>query len=153
VRPVQSCAGLSVPPIRALVVNAHHVKNVPGRETDESDAQWLAMLAPSGLLRCSFIPPEHLMGQRVYHKADLQASMERAWRLSIDGAVALPTFPGFKASRGPQQVSAFLPLPKPKPMGWRSAEAMKKASASCMPMVSEPPIEPINTRGPGMSII
>ena len=59
-RPVQSCAGLSVPPIRALVVNAHHVKNVPGRETDESDTQWLAMLARNGLLRYRLIPPEHL---------------------------------------------------------------------------------------------
>jgi transposase len=36
------------------------LKKVPGRKTDVSDAQWLAMLARSGLLRGSFIPPEHL---------------------------------------------------------------------------------------------
>ena len=44
--------------IRALVVNAHHVKQVPGRKTDVSDAEWLASLARCGLLqRRSFVPP------------------------------------------------------------------------------------------------
>jgi transposase len=43
--------------IDALVVNARHVKNVPGRKTDVGDAQWLATLARAGLLRGSFIPP------------------------------------------------------------------------------------------------
>ncbi len=36
--------------------NAHHVKNVPGRKTDQSDAAWLAQLMASGLLRKSFVP-------------------------------------------------------------------------------------------------
>ncbi len=43
--------------IRALVVNARHVKTVPGRKTDIGDAQWLATLARAGLLRPSFVPP------------------------------------------------------------------------------------------------
>jgi transposase len=42
--------------IAAWVVNARHVKNVPGRKTDISDAQWLATLARAGLVRASFIP-------------------------------------------------------------------------------------------------
>ena len=46
--------------IRAQVVNARQVKKVPGRKTDTSDAEWLAMLARAGLLRGSFIPPERL---------------------------------------------------------------------------------------------
>jgi len=40
-----------------LLVNAAHVKNVPGRKTDVRDAQWLAELLQHGLLRASFIPP------------------------------------------------------------------------------------------------
>jgi transposase len=40
-----------------LVVNAQHVKNVPGRKTDVRDAEWLADLLRHGLLRGSFIPP------------------------------------------------------------------------------------------------
>src|SRR5437867_2895291 len=40
-----------------LVVNAHHVKNLPGRKTDVKDAEWLADLLQHGLVRASFIPP------------------------------------------------------------------------------------------------
>jgi transposase len=40
-----------------MLVNAHHVKNLPGRKTDVSDAAWLAQLAECGLLRGSFVPP------------------------------------------------------------------------------------------------
>ena len=42
--------------IRAKVVNARHVKQVPGRKTDINDAQWLAMLGRAGLLSGSFVP-------------------------------------------------------------------------------------------------
>ena len=40
-----------------LLVNARHVKQVPGRKTDVRDCQWLAQLLQCGLLRSSFIPP------------------------------------------------------------------------------------------------
>ncbi len=40
-----------------LVVNARHIKNVPGRKTDVKDAEWIAELLRHGLLRASFIPP------------------------------------------------------------------------------------------------
>ena len=39
-----------------LVVNAHHIKAVPGRKTDVKDAEWIADLLSHGLLRASFIP-------------------------------------------------------------------------------------------------
>jgi transposase len=41
-----------------VVVNAAHVKKVPGRKTDVTDAQWLAELHAHGLLRPSFVPPK-----------------------------------------------------------------------------------------------
>lgn len=41
-----------------LVVNAKHIKNVPGRKTDVKDAEWIADLLRHGLLRGSFIPPQ-----------------------------------------------------------------------------------------------
>ncbi len=44
-----------------LLVNAAHVKQVPGRKTDKADARWLAKLMRYGLLAASFIPPQ---GQR-----------------------------------------------------------------------------------------
>ena len=39
------------------VVNARHVKAVPGRKTDQKDAEWLAQLLQHGLLKPSFVPP------------------------------------------------------------------------------------------------
>lgn len=40
-----------------LLVNAQHIKAVPGRKTDQNDAEWIANLLQHGLLRGSFIPP------------------------------------------------------------------------------------------------
>lgn len=41
-----------------LVVNAGHIKAVPGRKTDVKDAEWIAELLQHGLLKASFIPPQ-----------------------------------------------------------------------------------------------
>src|SRR5271165_4592964 len=43
--------------LEVYLVNAQHVKNVPGRKTDVSDCQWLQYLYSVGLLRASFRPP------------------------------------------------------------------------------------------------
>jgi transposase len=40
-----------------MLVNARHVKNVPGRKSDVNDATWLAQLGAHGLVRGSFVPP------------------------------------------------------------------------------------------------
>jgi transposase len=49
---------------QVLVCNAAHVKNVPGRKTDATDAVWLAELLECGLLRGSFIPAEKVKAVR-----------------------------------------------------------------------------------------
>lgn len=41
-----------------LLVNPTHMKNVPGRKTDATDAAWIAELLAHGLLRASFVPPK-----------------------------------------------------------------------------------------------
>lgn len=43
--------------VEVLVVNAQHLKTVPGRKTDLKDAEWIADLLQHGLLRPSFVPP------------------------------------------------------------------------------------------------
>ena len=43
---------------KVILVNAKHVKNVPGRKTDISDSMWLASLLRIGVLKASFIPLE-----------------------------------------------------------------------------------------------
>ncbi len=45
--------------IESLVVNAQHIKAVPGRKTDVKDAEWIASLLRHGLLKPSFIPDRH----------------------------------------------------------------------------------------------
>lgn len=49
-----------------LLVNARHVKNVPGRKTDVNDAQWLQQLHQYGLLRGSFRPRNEIAHLRAY---------------------------------------------------------------------------------------
>ena len=43
-----------------ILVNARHIKNVPGRKTDKKDSKWIAKLLLSGLLKGSFIPPRSI---------------------------------------------------------------------------------------------
>jgi transposase len=56
-----------------LVVNAQHMKAVPGRKTDVKDAEWIADLLRHGLLRGSFIPPrpQRELRELVRHRANL----------------------------------------------------------------------------------
>ena len=46
--------------LEIILVNARHIKNVPGRKTDIGDSKWLAGLLRHGLLRGSFIPPKDI---------------------------------------------------------------------------------------------
>jgi transposase len=45
---------------KILLVNARHVKNIPGHKTDKKDSRWLAKLLLSGLLKGSFIPERQI---------------------------------------------------------------------------------------------
>ncbi len=58
-------AALEQAGIPAMVVNARHIKNVPGRKTDLSDSEWLAQLGRFGLVKPSFIPPQDLRELRL----------------------------------------------------------------------------------------
>ncbi len=67
-----------------LLVNAAHVKMVPGRKSDVADAQWLAELLEHGLLRGSFVPPREIGQLRDvtrYRKRMVQAHTAEAQRI------------------------------------------------------------------------
>lgn len=67
-----------------LLVNARHVKQVPGRKTDVSDAAWLCQLLEAGLLRRSFVPPKPIRALRNltrYRKAQIGERQREANRL------------------------------------------------------------------------
>lgn len=65
--------------LEVLLVNARHVKQVPGRKTDVSDSQWLAHLLQCGLLRPSFVPPRPIRELRdlTRHRTQLVAEKTR----------------------------------------------------------------------------
>jgi transposase len=67
-----------------MLVNAHHAKQVPGRKTDVSDAQWLCRLVEAGLLRASLVPPKPVRTLRNltrYRKTQIQDRQREANRL------------------------------------------------------------------------
>jgi transposase len=52
------------PDFTLLLANAQHIRNVPGRKTDVSDAAWIADLLAHGLIRSSFVPPGRIQALR-----------------------------------------------------------------------------------------
>jgi len=60
-----------------MLVNAKHVKNVPGRKTDIKDSEWLCKLLKNGLLERNFIPPEDTRNLRdlTRYRSKLVATM------------------------------------------------------------------------------
>lgn len=88
-------AALEAVGIVAWVVNARHVKAVPGRKTDMADAQWLATLARAGLLRGSFIPPKDFRQLRLVSRqrqklvGTLSAEKNRLYKVLVDAGVRL----------------------------------------------------------------
>lgn len=70
--------------LELLLVNARHVKILPGRKTDVRDAEWLAELLEHGLLRGSFVPPAAIRELRDltrYRKRLIQARGQEAQRI------------------------------------------------------------------------
>src|SRR5580692_2752068 len=83
-----------------VLANAAHVKNVPGRKTDVSDAVWLAELLAHGLIRASFVPDgqtqelrallrtrKQLVRERTRHTQRIQKTLEDA-NIKIDAELS-----------------------------------------------------------------
>ncbi|KWT87592.1 IS110 family transposase [Candidatus Magnetominusculus xianensis] len=81
--------------VKVMLVNAQHVKKVPGRKTDVSDSQWLAELSRCGLLRASFIPPRDMRQLRLLTRyrrkliETLAGEKNRLQKVLEDGGVRL----------------------------------------------------------------
>ena len=86
--------------LSAMVVNAHHMKAVPGRKTDVKDAEWIADLLQHGLLKASYIPGKDqrelrelvryrksLVGERTRELNRLQKMLEGA-NIKVSGTVS-----------------------------------------------------------------
>jgi transposase len=81
-----------------LVVNARHMKNVPGKKTDLRDAEWIATLLRAGLLKGSFVPERDIRDLRQftrYRKAlirDITSQKNRIEKLLRSSGFNLSSF-------------------------------------------------------------
>lgn len=92
-----------------LLVNAAHIKHVPGRKNDTIDAQWIAQLLAHGLLKSSFVPPKPIRPAR----SD-PLSQGADWRAHPDGQ------PAAQGARGRRREA----LPALRPT-WRASTAWR----------------------------
>ncbi len=82
-------------PLQLMLVNAHHLRKVPGRKTDVQDAEWIAELLQHGLLRASFVPPapirelRDLTRQRTQLLAEKAAAANRIQKVLEDANIKL----------------------------------------------------------------
>ena len=120
------CAALEKHGLKIDVVNARHVKQVPGRKTDLLDAQWLAILARNGLLRGGFVPPVEFRELRLISRqmqklsGILSSEKNRLHKLLTDTGIRLSVvlsdlngksaramIKGLLAGESPQQVLKY----------------------------------------------
>ena len=64
--------------VSVILVNAEHIKKVPGRKTDVKDCQWIAPLLQHGLLKASFVPPQPIRELRDLTRQRTQLIQERS---------------------------------------------------------------------------
>src|SRR5436309_2141417 len=64
--------------VAVILVNAEHIKQVPGRKTDVKDCQWIAQLLQHGLLKASFVPPQPIRELRDLTRQRTQLIQERS---------------------------------------------------------------------------
>jgi transposase len=80
-----------------LLVNAHHLKQVPGRKSDVRDSEWIAQLLECGLLRSSLVPPapirdlRDLTRYRKHQSQDRAREVNRLHRVLEDAGIKLST--------------------------------------------------------------
>lgn len=84
--------------ISLVVVNARHMKNVPGKKTDMKDAEWIATLLRAGLLSSSFVPAKdirelrHLTRYRKSIISDITSQKNRVEKFLQSSGFRLSTF-------------------------------------------------------------
>ena len=73
-----------------VLVNARHIKQVPGRKTDVKDSEWIAQLLQYGLLRGSFVPPAPQREVRELTRQRLQLIHSKATVSKFISSAATP---------------------------------------------------------------
>jgi transposase len=88
IAPYEVLEGINAGDVQLMVVNARHMKNVPGRKTDVKDSEWIATLLRAGMLKSSFIPPKDIRELRKstrYRKSIVQDIASQKNRIEVSG--------------------------------------------------------------------
>jgi hypothetical protein len=134
------------------LLNAAHMRNVPGRKTDVSDSAWIAQLVEHGLVRPSFVPPRPICRLRDLTRywaaltAERTREKQRLEKLLEDAGIKLSVFVSdifgvsgwamlsvlVEGERDPEVLAAFardqrLLLPRPIPPAGRPARQEARA--------------------------
>jgi transposase len=97
-----------------ILVNARHVKNIPGHKTDKKDSAWLSKLLLGGLLKGSFIPPVEIRDLRDlvrYKRKQVQqisSESNRLYRILEDANIKLSTVMKADSVSGKQVIKALI---------------------------------------------
>jgi transposase len=97
-----------------ILVNARHVKNIPGHKTDKKDSAWLSKLLLGGLLKGSFIPPVEIRDLRDivrYKKKQVQqisSERNRLYKILEDANIKLGTVMKADSVSGKQIIKALI---------------------------------------------
>jgi transposase len=108
--------------LECWLLNAHHLRNVPGRKTDVSDAAWICQLVEHGLVRPSFVPPRPIRQLRdltCYRKVVIQERTRQAQRLSR------PVAAGRSNAPTPGATSTASCAGAPSGAGWSSSSGWR----------------------------
>src|SRR5215467_11090036 len=104
--------------IEVFLVNAHYLKNVPGRKSDVSDCQWIQYLHSVGLLRASFRPPAVIGAIRsLWRHRESLIEMAAEHVLHIQKAfdqmnLQIHRLPALENRLGLPRFQSWLPLPR-----------------------------------------
>lgn len=97
-----------------ILVNARHVKNIPGHKTDKKDSAWLSKLLLGGLLKSSFIPPKEIRELRDiirYKKKQVQqvsSESNRIYKILEDANIKLSTVMKADSVSGQKVIDALI---------------------------------------------
>ncbi len=127
--------------LEVMLVNAHDVRNVPGRKTDVSDAAWLADLGAHGSSRASFVPPEPIRQLRDLTRARTLITRERGpGDPTVGEAVGIrrdqTVLGGHRHHRGIRPVDAAALIDGP-PIPPVMADLAKRRMRSKIPVLTE----------------
>jgi transposase len=71
------------------LLNAHHLRNVPGRKTDVKDSEWICQLVQHGLVRPSFVPPPEIRRLRTAQGNERSRTIQRLEKVLQDAGIKL----------------------------------------------------------------